>query len=78
MFQIYTEIRTERTVGWLIGMAMGIYFLVYVQFDDIKLEGYGCCSTLKSRKKKSEEWERSVLKPLALESKDCLGTPFVY
>lgn len=32
----------------------------------------------KSRKKKSEEWGRSVLKPVALESKDCLGTPFVY
>lgn len=33
---------------------------------------------LKKQKKKSEEWVRSVLKPVALESKDCLGTPFVY
>lgn len=35
-------------------MAMGIYFLVYVQFEDIKLEGYGCCSILKRAEKRSQ------------------------
>lgn len=50
-----------------------------MQFEDIKLVDYGGCSTFKKRrKKKSEEWGKSALKPVALESKDCLGTPFVY
>lgn len=60
-------------------MVIGIYFPFYKQFEDIKLVDYGGCSTFKKRrKKKSEEWGKSALKPVALESKDCLGTPFVY